>query len=43
MVVKLASAFADWVDMIHRSRRLLAEDKAQSEQADSLEPALSDS
>lgn len=31
VIVKLASAFADWVDMIHRSRRLLAEDSAHSQ------------
>jgi chromate reductase len=30
LIVKLASAFADWVDMIHRSRRLLAEDPAHA-------------
>jgi len=30
LVVVLASAFADWVDMIHRSRRLLAEDSAHA-------------
>ena len=42
VVVKLAAAFADWVDMIHRSRRLLAEDMAHSEQAEAREPALSD-
>jgi chromate reductase, NAD(P)H dehydrogenase (quinone) len=32
LIVKLASAFADWVDMIHRSRRLLAEDAAHASQ-----------
>jgi chromate reductase, NAD(P)H dehydrogenase (quinone) len=42
LVLKLADAFADWVDMIHRSRRLLAEDMAHSEQAEAREPALSD-
>lgn len=31
LILKLASAFADWVDVIHRSRRLLAEDKAHSD------------
>ncbi|HEY5720877.1 MAG TPA: NAD(P)H-dependent oxidoreductase [Allosphingosinicella sp.] len=41
VVLKLAAAFADWVDMIHRSRRLLAEDMAHSEQAEK-EAALSD-
>ena len=30
LVVSLASAFADWVDMIHRSRQLLAEDAAHA-------------
>jgi chromate reductase len=30
LIVNLASAFADWVDMIHRSRRLLAEDPARA-------------
>jgi chromate reductase len=42
IVLKLAGAFADWVDMIHRSRRLLAEDMAHAEQAEKREPALSD-
>jgi hypothetical protein len=28
--MKLAAAFADWVDMIVRSRRLIAEDAAHS-------------
>ncbi len=31
LVLKLAASFADWVDMIHRSRRLLAEDSAHAE------------
>ena len=30
LIVSLASAFADWVDMIHRSRQLLAEDAAHA-------------
>ena len=34
LVLKLAAAFADWVDMIHRSRRLLAEDMAHAERAE---------
>ena len=32
LVVKLAHAFHDWVDMIHRSRQLLAEDAAHAAQ-----------
>jgi chromate reductase len=32
LVVSLADAFAAWVDMIHRSRRLLAEDSAHAAQ-----------
>jgi chromate reductase, NAD(P)H dehydrogenase (quinone) len=32
LVTKLAHAFADWVDMIHRSRRLIAEDSAHAAQ-----------
>src|SRR5687767_1740580 len=42
LVVKLAAAFADWVDVIVRSRRLLAEDAAHAEQKaeQDLEPAL---
>ena len=31
LIVKLAAAFADWVDMIQRARRLLAEDAAHAE------------
>lgn len=31
LVLNLASAFADWVDMIVRSRRLLAEDRAHAD------------
>ena len=30
LVTNLAHAFADWVDMIHRSRQLLSEDSAHS-------------
>jgi chromate reductase len=30
LIMVLASAFADWVDMIHRSRELLAEDAAHA-------------
>ena len=30
LIEKLAHAFYDWVDMIHRSRQLLAEDAAHS-------------
>jgi chromate reductase len=33
LVMVLATAFADWVDMIHRSRRLLAEDSAHAAMA----------
>ena len=33
LVMGLATAFAAWVDMIHRSRRLLAEDSAHAAQA----------
>ena len=33
LILGLATAFADWVDMIHRSRRLLAEDSAHAAQA----------
>jgi chromate reductase, NAD(P)H dehydrogenase (quinone) len=32
LVTKLAHSFHDWVDMIHRSRQLLAEDAAHSAQ-----------
>lgn len=32
LVLQLATAFADWVDIITRSRRLLAEDAAHAEQ-----------
>jgi chromate reductase, NAD(P)H dehydrogenase (quinone) len=39
LVVGLANAFAAWVDMIHRSRRLLAEDSAHAAQARDKQPA----
>jgi chromate reductase len=39
LVASLAHAFHDWVDMIHRSRQLLAEDAAHA-QAQKAEPAL---
>jgi chromate reductase len=32
-VTKLAHSFHDWVDMISRSRQLLAEDSAHASQA----------
>jgi chromate reductase len=32
LVTSLAHAFHDWVDMIHRSRQLLAEDAAHTAQ-----------
>jgi chromate reductase len=32
LVMNLASSFANWVDMIHRSRQLLAEDSAHAAQ-----------
>jgi chromate reductase len=32
VVTKLAHAFHDWIDMIHRSRQLLAEDAAHASQ-----------
>ena len=32
VVTKLAQAFHDWVDMVQRSRQLLAEDAAHAEQ-----------
>ena len=38
VVTKLAHAFHDWVDMIQRSRQLLAEDAAHAEQQEK-EPA----
>jgi chromate reductase len=33
LVIVLAHAFHDWIDMIHRSRQLLAEDSAHAAQA----------
>ena len=39
LVMVLADAFASWVDMIHKSRRLLAEDAAHAAQARQKEPA----
>ena len=39
LVMVLARAFADWVDMIHKSRRLLAEDSAHAAQQRQEEPA----
>jgi chromate reductase len=39
LVLVLAKAFADWVDMIHKSRRLLAEDSAHAAQAREKAPA----
>lgn len=39
LVLVLAKAFADWVDMIHKSRRLLAEDSAHAAKAREKAPA----
>lgn len=40
LIMVIASSFANWVDMIHRSRRLLAEDSAHAAQsAKAKEPA----
>ena len=39
VVTKLAHAFHDWVDMIQRSRQLLAEDAAHRSQQNQNEPA----
>jgi len=39
LLTTLAHAFHDWVDMIHRSRQLLAEDSAHAAQAKTKEPA----
>jgi len=39
LVVVLADSFAGWVDMIHKSRRLLAEDAAHAAQHKAKEPA----
>ena len=40
LVSVLAHAFAHWVDMIHRSRQLLAEDAAHAQAQKTAEPAL---
>jgi chromate reductase, NAD(P)H dehydrogenase (quinone) len=40
LVANLAHAFHDWVDMIHRSRQLLAEDAAHAQAQKKAEPAL---
>jgi chromate reductase len=40
LVASLAHAFHDWVDMIHRSRQLLAEDAAHAQAQNKAEPAL---
>jgi hypothetical protein len=39
LVMVLATSFASWVDMIHNSRRLLAEDSAHAAQQKAKEPA----
>jgi chromate reductase len=39
LVTVVAHAFANWVEMIHRSRQLLAEDSAHAAQAKTKEPA----
>ena len=39
LVMVLATSFAAWVDMIHKSRRLLAEDSAHAARAKAKEPA----
>jgi chromate reductase len=41
LVTVLAHALANWVDMIHRSRQLLAEDSAHAAERRKAEPALS--
>ena len=38
LIMVIAAAFANWVDMIHRSRQLLAEDSAHAAQAKAKEP-----
>ncbi|HET6941847.1 MAG TPA: NAD(P)H-dependent oxidoreductase [Sphingomicrobium sp.] len=40
LVIVLAHAFANWVDMIHRSRAALAEDSAHAAKAREEKPAL---
>ncbi|HKP33527.1 MAG TPA: NADPH-dependent FMN reductase [Sphingomicrobium sp.] len=39
LITALAHAFHDWVDMIHRSRQLLAEDSAHASRQQQNEPA----
>jgi chromate reductase len=39
LIKVLAHSFHDWVDMIHRSRRLLAEDSAHAAARKQSEPA----
>jgi chromate reductase len=39
LVLQLANAFADWVDLISHSRRLLAEDAAHAAQQAAKQPA----
>ena len=39
LILKLATSFAEWVGMIHRSRQLLAEDSAHAAQAREKETA----
>ena len=43
LVASLAHSFHDWVEMIHRSRRLLAEDAAHAQAQKKAEPALTNS
>ncbi|GAA4755604.1 NADPH-dependent FMN reductase [Sphingomonas daechungensis] len=43
LVSVLAHAFANWVDMIHRSRAALAEDSAHAAKAKEAKPALASS
>jgi chromate reductase, NAD(P)H dehydrogenase (quinone) len=43
LVTVLAHAFANWVDMIHRSRAALAEDSAHAAKAKEEKPALASS
>ena len=40
LVTVLAHSFANWVDMIHRSRQLLAEDSAHASKREKSEPAM---
>jgi len=39
LIMVIAQSFANWVDMIHKSRRLLAEDSAHAAAARAKEPA----